>query len=41
MNEKIIGGNHDGDVDDDHNGDGDNDDDDKGASWKVNRIWWS
>ena len=41
MNEKIIGGNHEGDVDDDHNGDGDDVDDDKGASWKVNRIWWS
>ena len=26
---------------DDHDHDGDDDDDDKGASWKVNRIWWS
>ena len=28
---------HDGGDDDDD----DDDDDDKGASWKVNRIWWS
>ena len=51
MNENLIGDNHqvdDGDDDDagggnnyDAGGDDDDDDDDKGASWKVNRIWWS